>query len=246
MTILKGARSVAWRPRPQSGGRQPGAPLTPLRKSLLFFGLALVLFSLFRIALYVVYRDYFGQLSAGQIAAAFAHGMRFDAAIISIFFFIPLLLLNLPLRFAASRAWQLPFAAILWAMAVVMGVVLAADVVYFGYVNRHIASELLAIGQDLGAMFHIAFTSYTGAVIAYAALCAGLAWLWWRIAVRETAPVRAGRGAIKFVVLLLVLVLTGRGWTLYGKPIRAGARPPRQPYRAIGATRRPRPAPRRV
>ncbi len=219
MTILKGARSVAWKPRPRSGGRQANAPLTPLRKSLWYFGLALALFSLFRLALYVVYRDYFSQLSVSQIAGAFLHGVRFDADVIAIFFLIPLLLLNLPLRFTTSRAWQVPFAAILWAIAVVMGVVLAADVVYFGYVNRHIASELLAIGQDLGAMFHIAFTGYPGAVAAYAALCAGLAWLWWCIAVRETAPARAGSGAIKFVVLFLVLVLTGRGWTLYGKPV---------------------------
>src|SRR3989344_2039453 len=178
MTMLK---------RSRSGGRRSDTPLTPPRKSLLYFGLTLALFSLFRLALYVVYRNYFGQLSVGQIAAAFAHGVRFDAAVIAVFFLIPMLLLNLPLRFTAGRAWQLPFAAILWAIAVAMGVVLAADVVYFGYVNRHIAAELFAIGQDLGAMFHIAFTSYPGAVAAYAALCAGLAWLWWRIAARETA-----------------------------------------------------------
>ena len=219
MKILPGARSKAWKYPRFNGGRPPAAPLTPLRKSLWYFGLTLVLFSLFRVALFVVYRDYFGQLSADQLAAAFLHGVRFDAVVIAIFFLIPLLLLNLPLRFAASRAWQLPLAAILWAMAVVMGVVLAADVVYFGYVNRHIASELLVIGHDLGAMFHIAFTSYTGAVAAYAALCLGLGWLWWRVAARETVALRAGRGAIQFVVLFLVLVLTGRGWTLYGKPV---------------------------
>jgi phosphoglycerol transferase MdoB-like AlkP superfamily enzyme len=217
MTKLKGARSVAWKPRPRSGGRQADAPLTPLGKSLWYFGLALALFSLFRVALFVVYRDYFGQLSAGQIAGAFLHGVRFDAAVIAIFFLIPLLLLNLPLRFIASRAWQLPFAAILWAVAVAMGVVLAADVVYFGYVNRHIAAELFAIGQDMGAMLHIAFSSYLGAVVGYVALCLGLGWLWWRIAARETAPAR--QGIMVFVLLFLALVMTGRGWTFYGKPV---------------------------
>ena len=216
MRLLKRARSAAGKLRRDG---QTDAPVTALHKSLLYFILTLALFTLFRAALFFVYRDYFSQLPAGRIAAAFLHGVRFDAAVIAIFFLIPLLLLNLPLRFAASRAWQIPVAAILWVGAVVMGVVLAADVVYFGYVNRHIASELLAIGQDMGAMVHIAFTSYLGAVAAYAALCAGLAWLWWRIAVRETAPVRADHGAIKFVVLFLLLVLTGRGWTLYGKPV---------------------------
>src|SRR3990172_6621340 len=109
MTMLK---------RSRSGGRRSDTPLTPPRKSLLYFGLTLALFSLFRVALFVVYRDYFGQLSAGQIASAFAHGVRFDAAVIAIFFLIPLLLLNLPLRFTASRVWQLPFAAILWAIEI--------------------------------------------------------------------------------------------------------------------------------
>jgi len=217
MTILKRARSAAWKPRPRSGGRQADAPLTPLRKSLWYFGLALALFALFRVALYVVYRDYFGQLSVGQIAGAFLHGVRFDAAVIAIFFLIPLLLLNLPLRFTASRAWQVPFAAILWAITVAMGAVLAADVVYFGYVNRHIAAELFAIGQDMGAMLHIAFSSYLGAVVGYVALCLGIGWLWWRIAVRETAPAR--HGFMVFVLLFLALAITGRGWTFYGKPV---------------------------
>ena len=217
MTILKRARSAAWKPRPLSGGRQADAPLTPLRKSLWYFGLALALFALLRVALYVVYRDYFGQLSVGQIAGAFLHGVRFDAAVIAIFFLIPLLLLNLPLRFTASRAWQVPFAAILWVITVAMGAVLAADVVYFGYVNRHIAAELFAIGQDMGAMLHIAFSSYLGAVVGYVALCLGIGWLWWRIAVRETAPAR--QGFMVFVLLFLALAITGRGWTFYGKPV---------------------------
>jgi len=106
--------------------------LTSLSKSLLYFGLALILFSLLRVVLYVMYRDYFGQLSTGQILTAFLHGVRFDAAIIATFFFLPLLLLNFPLRFVATRWWQLPLAWLLWAATVAMGIVLAADIAYFG------------------------------------------------------------------------------------------------------------------
>ncbi|WP_372521701.1 LTA synthase family protein [Sulfuricaulis sp.] len=192
-------------------------PLTLLRKSLLYFGLALALFSLFRVALFVVYRDYFGQLSAGETLWAFVHGVRFDAATLAVFFFIPLLLMNLPLKFAVSRWWHQPLAWILWAMTVVMGVVLAADLVYFGFVNRHIATELIAVGNDMGPMLHIAFTGYLGAVLAYLALCAGLALLWWRIAARET--VASHQSVMRFAVLFIVLILAGRGWTFYGKPI---------------------------
>jgi phosphoglycerol transferase MdoB-like AlkP superfamily enzyme len=192
-------------------------PLTPLRKSLYYFGLAMLLFSLFRLVFYLDYHAYFAKLSAGQVLGAFVHGMRFDAAIITVFFVIPLLLINLPLRFTLSRWWQQPLAWILWAITVVMGLVLAADVEYFGYVDRHIATELFAIGQDMGAMVHMAFTSYLGAVAAYVVLCAGLGWLWWRVARRETARTR--QGVIVYVVLFLCLLLTGRGWTFYGKPI---------------------------
>lgn len=194
-------------------------PLTPLRKSLYYFGLALALFTLFRIAFYFDYHGYFGKLTAAQTLAAFLHGVRFDAAIIAIFFFIPLLLINLPLRLAAHRVWHQPLAWILWAMTVAMALVLAADVEYFGYVDRHIATELFAVGQDMGAMLRIAFSSYLGAILAYLALCAALGWLWWRVARRDTVPARAGGGALVFVVLFLALVLTGRGWTFYGKPV---------------------------
>jgi phosphoglycerol transferase MdoB-like AlkP superfamily enzyme len=192
-------------------------PLSPLRKSLVYFALALALFSVFRVAFYISYRDYFSQLPAGQTLWAFVHGVRFDAAIIAIFFIIPILLLNFPLRIAASRLWQQPLAWILWAMTLAMGVVLAVDLVYFGYVNRHIATELLTVGHDMGAMLHIAFTSYAGAVLAYVALGALFTVLWWRVAMRDTAP--ASKGAMLFAVLFIGLVLTGRGWTLYGKPV---------------------------
>ena len=192
-------------------------PLTPLRKSLYYFGLALLLFTLFRLVFYIDYHAYFAKLSVGQVIGAFVHGVRFDAAITAIFFVIPLLLINLPLRFALGRWWQQPLAWILWAITVVMAFVLAADIEYFGYVDRHIATELFAIGSDMGAMVRIAFTSYLGAIVAFVALCAGFAWLWWRVARRGT--VRTRQGVIMYVVLFLCLVLTGRGWTFYGKPI---------------------------
>ncbi len=192
-------------------------PLTPLRKSLLYFGLALALFSLFRLVFYISYRDYFSQLPPGQVAWAFVHGIRFDAATLAVFFFVPLLLINLPLKFAAGRWWHQPLAWILWVLTVAMGVVLAADLVYFGFVNRHIATELIAVGNDLGVMWRIAFTGYLGAVVAYLALCVAMAALWWRIAARATVVSRQGIG--RFVVLFMVLILTGRGWTFYGKPI---------------------------
>ncbi len=192
-------------------------PLSALRKSLLYFGLALALFSVFRLAFFISYRDYFSQLSLGQTLWAFVHGVRFDAATLAIFFFIPILLINLPLKFAASRWWHQPLAWILWAMSVVMGTVLAVDLVYFGFVNRHIATELIAVGNDMGPMLRIAFTGYLGAVIAYLALCVALALLWWRVAARKTAPTRFG--VMWFAVLFIVLILTGRGWTFYGKPI---------------------------
>ena len=200
------------------------APLSPLRKSLLYFGLALALFSVFRLVFYISYRSYFSQLSAGQTLWAFAHGVRFDAAIIAIFFLVPLLLINLPLKFFVSRWWQQTLAWMLWAMTVAMGVVLAADLVYFGFVDRHIGTELIAVVNDMGAMLRIAFTGYLGAVIAYLALCVALAMLWWRIAARETAPLRRGVMAfvtrlLGFVPLFLALAMTARGWTFYGKPI---------------------------
>jgi phosphoglycerol transferase MdoB-like AlkP superfamily enzyme len=66
-------------------------------------------------------------------------------------------------------------------------------------------------------MLHIAFSSYLGAVVGYVALCLGIGWLWWRIAARETAPAR--QGFMVFVLLLLALAITGRGWTFYGKPV---------------------------
>lgn len=198
--------------------------MTPWQKSLLYFGLALALFSLFRFVLYLSYRRYFSRLSAGQTLWAFMHGVRFDAAIIAIFFVVPVLLINLPLKIFASYWWQQPLAWILWAMTALMGVVLAADIVYFGFVERHIGAELIAVDNDLGEMVRLALTSYLAAVIAYVALCVGLAVLWWHIATYPTVVPGPGvlgavKGVMVFVALLFGLVMTGRGWTFHGKAI---------------------------
>ncbi|MHB8728731.1 MAG: LTA synthase family protein [Sulfuricaulis sp.] len=198
--------------------------MTAWHKSLLYFALALAMFSLFRLVFYLSYRSYFSRLSAGQTFQAFAHGVRFDAAIIAMFFVVPILLINLPLTVFASEWWQQPLAWILWTMTALMAMVLAADIVYFGFVERHIGSELAEIEGDLGAMLRLAFTSYWAVLIAYVVLCAGLAVLWWHIAARPTLPPRPGvlgavEGVMVFVALLFALVITGRGWTFYGKAI---------------------------
>ncbi len=192
-------------------------PLTPLHKSFLYFGLMLTMFSIFRVVLFVIYRDYFGQLSGAEIAWSLWHGIRFDAAIGAIFFAVPLLLLNLPFRFALRAGWQQPLAWVLWAMTLAMGLLLAADIVYFGYVNRHIATELLTIDHDLRALVRMGLTDYAAAIAGYAAFAAALAWGWARVARHTTEAPK--KNVLAFAVVLVGLILTIRGWTFYGKPI---------------------------
>src|SRR5262245_50970722 len=77
-----------------------------LQRSLALAAVALCAFSLARLVLFQAYRADFAGLSMGEIALAFARGLRFDASSIAMLLVLPLGALNLPFRLAARRAWR--------------------------------------------------------------------------------------------------------------------------------------------
>ncbi len=183
--------------------------MSRITKSLLFLAIVLALFTVSRAILYGLYPDTFGQLSLADTASAFLNGLRFDGSVVARLFLIPLLLMTLPWRRLDSRRWFDPFAWLLYLLTIALFLLLMADVVYFKHVGRHIAYELTMMGGDAGFVWDFIRAGYWVEFLAYLALCAGLAWLWWRIL---RIPLQAPRwqGA-RFAVLFLALAVVGRG-----------------------------------
>ncbi len=144
--------------------------------------------------------------------------MRFDAASIAVVFIVPLLLMNIPFAFAQRDGWFNFFAWLLYALTLVMAGVLLSDLIYFGFVSRHLGNEIMQLGNDGGFVLDMAFGSYKWRVLAFVIGAALLFALWRKVLTSKLASTRFM--AVKYAVMLLVLIVIGRGG-ITNKPISA-------------------------
>ncbi|MDD5203453.1 MAG: LTA synthase family protein [Sulfurimonas sp.] len=124
--------------------------------TLLSFGLFLAL----RIFFYLSYFEYFSSLSGYEALLSFLMGFRVDTAIIFTLTSLLWLALLVPLRFT-----YFPFYRIV--IGLVWGILIASvlffnigDILYFGFVNRHLSDELALIGNDVGILYSMAMDYY--------------------------------------------------------------------------------------
>jgi len=183
--------------------------MTRLHKSLLLFAIALGLFTLGRVLLYVLYPQQFEHLTFGAVASAFVHGLRFDGAVIARVFAIPLLLMTFPLRWLDRRWWFDSLAWVVWLFTVAMVLLLLADIVYFEHVRRHVSYELILLRDDWRFVLHYALHAYWWALLLFGLFAAALAWLWRRVLRVELRPMRWA--AAQYLALFLLLAVIGRG-----------------------------------
>ena len=181
---------------------------------ILVLTLAALVFAALRIALRAAYPHYFADT---HLPAALLIGARFDLKLIVIALAPCLLLWLLPMRRARVATAWLAFAL----LVVLLGLGIA-DLAYFGEVSRHIGSDLLNIGGDIGSIVGIAFGSRLVYTLAALAAFAALALVWQRSVIRiARAPLS---GCLKSQIpqslaLLLGYVFLARGMVLTGKPL---------------------------
>jgi len=114
------------------------------------------------------------------------------------------LLVLLPFRFTHHRAWMNFWT---WASFVLLALflfVLLADIVYFGFVHRHVGPEITALGGDVGLMMDMAFGGYAWVIVLYLAVCVGLFFLWRRLF--RHADSEVGRFLPRIAILLGALI----------------------------------------
>lgn len=181
---------------------------------ILVLTLAALVFAALRIALRAAYPHYFADT---QLPAALLAGARFDLKLIVIALAPCLLLWLLPMRRARVATAWLAFAL----LVVLLGLGIA-DLAYFGEVSRHIGSDLLNIGGDIGSIIGIAFGSRLVYTLAALAAFAVLAYCWQRSVIRiARAPIKGSLKSIipQSLVLLMGYVFLARGMVLTGKPL---------------------------
>lgn len=154
--------------------------MTRWRRSLRLLFLAWTPFGAARLALYLAYRSDFAAYGPLDILWAAVQGLRFDLSILLVFLAPPLLMMNLPAPAALTgERWCRAWAWLAFAATAALASLLAADVVYYGLVRRHIVGELSQLGRDYDFL-PAAAASYGHAPLLLALALAPLFWLWRR------------------------------------------------------------------
>ena len=115
--------------------------------SILIILLAMCIFSVFRFALYWLHHATFVSLTTAQVWSAFLNGLRFDLSMVALFIGPVILLFNLPVNSVRYVKYCVLF--MLTELIVLIGF-LVGDLIYFPYVKRHIAEEIVQISADWG------------------------------------------------------------------------------------------------
>lgn len=179
---------------------------------------AMAMFSAFRLALFVFHHATFASLSGGQIFSAFFNGMRFDLAVVALFLGPVILLFNLPVnsvRYVKSCVLFMAFELM------VMAGFLVADLIYFPYVKRHIAEEILQISADWGFVLTYMLTKAVLPVLLLLVLLFLAAVFVHKIFKYRYIfdPYYAKGELVKLLVCALFIFLGIRGHLGFGKPI---------------------------
>ena len=183
---------------------------------LLVLALAALVFAALRLALRAAYPHYFADT---HLLPALLTGARFDLKLAVIALAPCLLWWLVPTRRARVATAWLAFAL----LVVLLGLGIA-DLAYFGEVSRHIGSDLLNIGGDIGSIIGIAFGSRLIYTLAALAAFAALAYCWQRSVIRiARAPIKGSLKSIipQSLVLLMGYVFLARGMVLTGKPLNS-------------------------
>ncbi len=179
---------------------------------------AMLLFSGFRLALYMLHHTTFAALTSAEVWSAFFNGLRFDVSMIALFLGPVILLFNLPVN---SMRYMKSCVLLMACELTVMTGFLIGDLIYFPYVKRHIAEEIIQVSSDWGFILGFMFTkTLLPLLLLFALLFAIAVWVHKIFKYHYIFdPYYAKGELIKLGVCLLFIFLGIRGHLGFGKPI---------------------------
>ncbi|MEA3523010.1 MAG: sulfatase-like hydrolase/transferase [Campylobacterota bacterium] len=127
-----------------------------------FFALALsfIFLMMLRIWLYFRYIDDFASLTFFEMIQSFFMGFRVDMITLFTFLALPILMLVFPYRKVFNTSYRYTI-SVLWAVILtVMIFIIVGDILYFGFVHRHMTSELYIMMEDYGLLIDMALDFY--------------------------------------------------------------------------------------
>ncbi len=193
--------------------------MSPFQKSTIYILISLICFQVSRILLFILYFK-----GKNADLSAFLNGIRFDLSVISALWIAPLLIINFPVG-NPKRKYLKIYKSIFWICSllmylslILMLILLAVDLIFFGYSAKHISVEILSIWNDIGFILNLTVTQYITHLILFIIICTLLSVLWIRIAKADLRFPKLPSQIITFSLLTTALIFGIRG-TLSSKPI---------------------------
>ena len=190
---------------------QKATPRNAFQKSMIFVTVGLLLFSTVRFLLWFNYPQVFQELSWQQTIFGFLHGLRFDFASMIVLCGVPLLLACLPASFVQNRLWVGLWNLWICLILILYFWILFGDLIYFGFVKRHVTNELLFLKNDITYLLKEAL-GYWDFLLLGLLLNAILLWQWWKISHQMIRPLRCSwKTWSLWFGLFILLIILGRG-----------------------------------
>jgi len=181
--------------------------------------LLLGLFTLFTSHLFLLlrYPNDFLKLDLNEIAISLVMGARVDIITLLTFLFLPVLLLNLPLRFVLNRRYRIALGMIIGFIATSITMFAYANVLYYDFSHRHLSNELFNLINDTNIIIDMALHSFLPYTIGATLAFVGLNVIYYRI---FSAPVKTQEFSKRnwlFFLLIIILIFLGIRSKLSGK-----------------------------
>lgn len=171
--------------------------------------IALILFFLTRVYLYLSYLDYFSNLTFFESIASFFMGTRVDIAVIFTFTAPLFLALALPFKFASHKIYRGFFGVLLGTIIASIIFFNIGDILYFGFVNRHLSNELSLIGNDVGILFDMAKEYFLLQSIVGAFLFLGIVCIYYKIFTSDIKNQDVYTKQWIYLILIIIIAFLG-------------------------------------
>ena len=173
--------------------------------------LALAVYTAVRLMFFVDHRGVFANASAGDIAGAFVHGLRFDLSALA-YTNIPFILLSLaPAAWLARRWYQWMLHGLFVTVNGAATIVMVGDVGYYPFTGTRVTMDVFALTGEATAQADQLFLNFAGLTALGLGLLAALIVVYPRAAVEAAAPVPRWRRVATSLAVIVATVIAARG-----------------------------------
>ena len=184
-----------------------------LTKISYFFVVSILLLTLIRLSLWLIYQDDFSTLNTMEVLQSFWAGLRVDLITIATSCSLFVLLLVLPFKFSDNHRYQKFIGYGWYLILIIILFVLLSDMVYFQFVHRHIGNEITAMSNDTHIVLDM-LAEYTWLLMIYVILSLGLFFIFKKIInnqIPQTPHSFAKRSGIMLMVIIgMFLLIRGK------------------------------------